>query len=267
MRKTAVVWKKVGETPLESIEAYRKEAGIEPGMPLAYAGRLDPLAEGKLLVLIGGECKKLKKYTGLDKEYSFEVLLGFSSDTGDVLGLAEESDVVDTPTPDTFRTVARSFVGTQSFPYPKFSSKTVQGKPLHTWTLEGRIHEIEIPVKQSTIYRLRFEGSRTLSKEELKRHIFEKINSIPPVTDESKALGRDFRRVEIRAKWNELFEQTTQNDFLIARFTCIASSGTYMRTLAGEIGKALESGGLAFSIKRTSIGTYVPFFGMWLKRF
>lgn len=267
MRKTAVVWKRVGETPLESIEMYRKEAGIALGVPLAYAGRLDPLAEGKLLILIGDECKKLKKYTGLDKEYSFEVLFGFSSDTGDVLGLAEEASVVDTLTPDTLRTVARSFVGKNSFPYPKFSSKTVQGKPLHTWTLEGRINEIEIPLKESTIYKLRFEDSYLLPREDLKHRIFEKINSIPPVTDESKALGRDFRRVDIRARWNELFEQTRQSDFLIARFTCVASSGTYMRTLAGEIGKALGGSGLAFSIKRTNIGTYVPLLATWFKRF
>lgn len=267
MRKTTVVWKKVGETPLERIEMYRKEAGIALGVPLAYAGRLDPLAEGKLLVLIGDECKKLKKYTGLDKEYSFEVLFGFSSDTGDVLGLAEEGGGIDTPTPDTLRATACSFVGTNSFLYPKFSSKTVQGKPLHTWTLEGRINEIEIPVKESAIYKLHFEDSYLLSKEELKYSIFEKINSIPPVTDESKALGRDFRRVDIRARWNELFEQTRRSDFLIARFVCVASSGTYMRTLAGEIGKAVGSSGLAFSIKRTNIGTYVPFLTTWLRRF
>ena len=49
------------------------------------------MASGKLLILIGDECKNQKKYFGLDKEYEFEVLFGVESDTGDVLGLISKS--------------------------------------------------------------------------------------------------------------------------------------------------------------------------------
>ncbi|TAJ13352.1 hypothetical protein EPO56_03245 [Patescibacteria group bacterium] len=269
MRKTAVIWKQVGETPLRRLEHYRLEAGIATDVPIAYAGRLDPLAEGKLLLLIGDECKKMKSYTGLDKVYTFEVLFGFSSDTGDVLGIAEKANRREMPTRDALHKASLKLLGKVSFPYPKFSSKTVQGKQLHKWALEGRIDEIEIPLRVSKIYKLALYSTRTISKESLEKIIFEKINSIPPVTDPSKAHGRDFRRAEIRARWKELFTENTQTEFLVATFVCNASSGTYMRTLAEEIGKLVGEKSLALSIRRDEIGKLVHIgpFHWWLKKY
>jgi tRNA U55 pseudouridine synthase TruB len=40
-----------------------------------------PMASGKLLVLLGEECKHQENYHSLDKEYEFSVLLGIGSDT------------------------------------------------------------------------------------------------------------------------------------------------------------------------------------------
>ncbi len=268
MRPYATVTKRIGETPLEAIERYRSTALLKEDVPLAYAGRLDPMAEGVLLVLIGDECKRQEKYHGLDKEYEFEILFGFSSDTGDVLGLATEQSGPEIDR-GTIQKAVKKFMGEVTFPYPKFSSKTVQGKPLHVWTLENKLHEIEIPEKTSRIYSLSLVRTQKLERKELRRQIFEKIDSIPEVTDPRKALGADFRRVAIRARWNELFEKTQHAEFEIARFKCVCSSGTYMRTLAEAIAKELGTGGLAFSIRRTIIGRYteVPFFGYWSKRY
>lgn len=87
MEPYVVLYKKVGQTPLHVLEAYKNEHPELANVPMAYAGRLDPMAEGKLLVLQGDECKVQEKYHSLDKEYEFEVLFGVSSDTADVLGL------------------------------------------------------------------------------------------------------------------------------------------------------------------------------------
>ena len=89
--KYAVVEKKVGETPLHALEAFRAQHQELFEVPLTYAGRLDPMAEGKMLILIGEECKNQDAYRGLDKEYEIEVLLDAGSDTGDVLGVAAYS--------------------------------------------------------------------------------------------------------------------------------------------------------------------------------
>ena len=97
----------------------------------------------------------------------------------------------------------------------------------------------------------------------------EKIETIPTVTEESKALGNDFRRIDVRKSWGTFIKGVEpEAKYFIATFTCIASSGTYMRTLAELIANELHTCGLAYSIKRTKIGRYrkLPFgLGVWVQ--
>ena len=82
--------KKPGETPLECIRRFQAENPEYEGEKMTYAGRLDPLATGVLLVLTGEECKQKEKYLGLDKEYELIILFGFGTDSMDLLGMVEE---------------------------------------------------------------------------------------------------------------------------------------------------------------------------------
>ncbi|MCB9810796.1 hypothetical protein H6777_01480 [Candidatus Nomurabacteria bacterium] len=191
-----ILEKAVGETPLECAEKWRRTRPDLTGVPLAYAGRLDPMASGQLLILIGEECKNQTAYHDLDKEYEFEILFGAASDSGDVLGMIEEGGKKNIESEKITETL-KSLVGQIELPYPIFSSKTVKGKPLHTWTMEGRLNEIEIPTRKSEIYELELLETRELSREEVAKIAMEKIETIPPVTDLRKALGNDFRRPEV----------------------------------------------------------------------
>ena len=47
------IYKNEGETPLECLERFRVEQPLYKDATLSYAGRLDPMAEGILLVLVG----------------------------------------------------------------------------------------------------------------------------------------------------------------------------------------------------------------------
>ena len=271
MERYVVLNKRVGETPLQCAEAWReRQFPFYKNIPLAYAGRLDPMASGRLLILIGDECKNQQAYHNLDKTYEFEVLFGVLSDTGDVLGLTDTCYAPDISTGD-IKTVLKKIHGTVLLPYPHFSSKTVNGKPLHTWTLEGRIHEIEIPKKYSSIYSLKLLRTRTISKATLYKHVTEKIETIRPVTDPGKVLGNDFRRPDVRASWKAFNDAPgTPSTFMVAKFRATVSSGTYMRTLAEVIATELGTCGLAYSIHRTKIGRYQPLplgLGFWKKRY
>src|SRR5260221_10407124 len=82
--------KKIGETPSEAILRFKIENPDYDTVAMTYAGRLDPMAEGLLLVLCGEEIDKKEKYLNLSKTYEFEVLWGFSSDTLDILGLVSD---------------------------------------------------------------------------------------------------------------------------------------------------------------------------------
>ena len=266
MKKTVVLYKKVGQTPLEVLKQFQEDNPEYLNQKLAYAGRLDPMAEGKLLVLVGDECKERDKYLSLDKEYEFEVVLGFKSDSQDVLGFAnfdkkfieKESKYLHFEYPDLknkLSEIKNKFMDKQNFEYPAFSSKTVKGKPLFLWALENRLDEIHIPKKEIEIYSLKNIDSILISKNDLEKNIFEKINSVKEVKDESKALGADFRRGEIRSRWKNIFEKFSEDKkFLVLKFRTQVSSGAYMRVLAEKIGKEFGTHGLAYSIKRTKIG-------------
>ncbi len=264
------VEKTVGETPLIALERLRTEAHIPSDIPLAYAGRLDPMASGKLLILVGDTCKVQEQYHSLDKEYEFTIILGLHSDSADVLGIVTSATVIKTPDDEDIHKVLRSLIGNITLPYPHYSSKTIQGKPLHTWTLEKRLNEIEVPMKKSKIHKLTYLGKTVLMGDELYENVIAKIESIPPVTDERKALGADFRRSDVRAGWKSLHEANPHTRFQVLKFRCIASSGTYMRSLAEVIGDKLGTKALAYSIHRTKIGKYMPLireFGFWIKSY
>ncbi|MBF05506.1 hypothetical protein CL644_02255 [bacterium] len=264
-----VVHKRVGQTPLQAIEASRIERTIAEGIPMAYAGRLDPMAEGKLLVLTGKKCKEIKKYWDLDKEYKISVVLGLSSDSHDVLGrLSYSANPLKAIDADTIKKTVQNFKGAYSWPYPVLSSKPVKGKPLFQWFLEDRLGEIEIPESKGTIFNIELANIRTATPKELKKRTLEKIHALAIVTDESKRLGRDFRRHEVIDSWNTWYKTDAQ-PLQVLDITCIASSGTCMRTLAYEIGKKLGTSALALEIHRTEVGKYAQFgpFKFWRKKY
>ncbi|MCA9355505.1 hypothetical protein KC865_03065 [Candidatus Kaiserbacteria bacterium] len=268
MEKYITLEKSIGETPLSCAEAYRAKHPELEGVAMAYAGRLDPMASGKLLILLGEECKNQKDYHNLDKEYDFSVLLGIESDSLDVLGRLKTCKADITVNSTIIFDVIAGLVGEIELPYPRFSSKTVRGKPLHTWTLEGKLDEIEIPTKTSTVYGLEFLKAETLTREEIYDQARAKIDTIPPVTDLRKAIGNDFRRVDVRADWeNFRVNPLLPNTYFILSFTCTASSGSYMRSLASVIAKKLNTCGLAWHIHRTKIGVFNDNDKAWRKEF
>lgn len=269
MQKWITIEKDVGQTPLQAVESYKAWVPGMQHVKMAYAGRLDPMASGKLLVLIGDECKNQKTYHALDKTYQVEILLDVSSDSGDVLGLISATS----PTPidqQALTSIVRKQRGPFHAPYPHFSSKTVDGRPLHTWTLMGKINEITVPKQNGYIYAINITDVRTQTGQDIYTAALEKIHALPEVTDERKALGADFRRASVLDTWEKFRTQHQNTSFTIVTITCTCSAGTYMRSLAEEIGNALKTKALAFSIHRTHIGKLLRLpFGqsLWLKKY
>lgn len=262
-----VVEKKIGETPLARLELFRKTEPRLADVPITYAGRLDPMASGELLLLIGDECKKREKYTALDKSYEFEILLGASSDTGDVLGLPRLSEGA-VFSDEEVESVRQMFIGKSRLPYPSFSSKTVDGKPLFQHALLGTLDDIEIPQKETEVYRLVFLGKKEISAGDLLHDIESKIEALK-VDTESTRLGADFRKDEILARWRQLLSGSDLT-FTLIKCEATVSSGTYIRTLAEKIGEQLGSHALAYAIHRTRIGRFLPIWrrlGLWTRVF
>jgi tRNA pseudouridine(55) synthase len=268
MRPYVVIEKAVGQTPLQAIELYRKrEVGLS-SVPLTYAGRLDPMASGKLLVLIGDECKKRAHYDALDKEYVFEVLLGFTTDTGDVLGCVEAGGGSTIVSNAQVRDAIASLVGEHTLPYPVFSSKTVAGKALFQYALEGTLDTIQIPTIDVRVYSISFVDQLQMSRGDLISRVLNKIDLLKLDAHDTR-LGADFRKALVTKSWWEL-QNKMRTNYTILRFRTTVSSGTYIRTLAPLIAEKLGTVGLAYSIRRTKIGCFFPItkrFGIWRRTF
>jgi tRNA pseudouridine(55) synthase len=265
------VYKEWGKTPLEALEALRQEYPTLATVPLSYAGRLDPLAEGLMLVLIGETNKDREKYLHLDKTYEVEILFGIKTDTGDLFGIPTveatlnplKENVTDgyeaniknlsrTEIESLVRSEIGSFIGRHQFPYPIYSSKTVQGKPLFQWVNEGRINEIEIPKTDVEIYSLRIIKDEEVVCGEIDSAVI--LQKVQKAIQEVKG---DFRYSEIAESWKKVLSDEVlggHKKFTVIKIECSCSSGTYMRVLAEEIGKKIGLFSLAYSIKRTKVG-------------
>ena len=249
MKNILLLKKKEGETPLEALDNFRKKHKKYKDVKMTYAGRLDPMASGLLLVLCGEEIKNKEKYLNLEKEYGFEILFGFTTDTHDILGKVTSSarQGLAELTEKEIKNNIKSFLGESVQKYPIYSSKTVKGKPLFSYARAGE--EVEIPERKIFIKKLKLEKIKTIDNKKLFTNIEKRI----------KKVNGDFRQKEILEIWrkNLSVKHRVLDKFVIASFKIRCSSGTYVRSIANTLGNKLKIGGLAFSIKRTKIGKYV----------
>ena len=238
------IYKPLGLTPLQTLDKLRVQYTELEKETLAYAGRLDPMAEGLLLVLRGDACKERDKYQRLPKTYEIEVLFGVSTDTYDTLGLITSFSPEKTPLIND--TIVKSLLaprlGKQIQEYPPFSAAKINGKPLYFWARHGK--EVTPPTREVEIYSLDHISTTSRTSQALLTSIEKRIQLV---------FG-DFRQDEILQTW----KQYLSTDYTFPCITLIAecSSGTYMRSLAHQLGHALNSSAIAYSIKRTRIGEF-----------
>lgn len=243
VEKYVIIDKQEGETPLQALERYRATRADLAGIPITYAGRLDPMASGTLVLLLGEECKNRDAYTGLDKEYEFEILFGAATDTGDVLGLITQYAALQPGVP--FEHIIKS--GTFTLPYPAYSSKTVGGVPLFQHALEGRLHEIRIPVREMSVKEVGFIGSRTMTGTVIRSEVMRRVGLLR--YDEHGPEKNDFREDRVRTSW----EDFPDGVYTLARYRVLVAGGTYIRSLVADASARLAIPALAYSIKRTRI--------------
>jgi len=264
-----VLEKKLGQTPLQAIDAWRFEHPQYKNIPATYAGRLDPMATGKLLILLGEECKRQESYRGLDKEYEIQVLLDYSTDTGDILGVPTYTNTNTFPSKKDIARAVGSEIGTKEVPYPAFSSKTVGGKPLFLYALEGTLDSISIPTHEERIYAIKHRDTRTVEINDLKKQIVTILSRAPRTDELSKELGANFRQDHISSAWQSSLSAIDDRTFAVLTLRVTCASGAYMRTLSDRIALSLGTRAVALSIHRTQIGTYSSFCGIhfWSKRY
>lgn len=243
------IYKRLGETPLQALDRLRTEQPELEHETLSYAGRLDPMAEGVLLVLVGDENKHREKYLGLPKTYEAEILFGIETDTYDVLGkitsvknISEQTEYIK----HSSENFLRKKIGTFTQPYPPYSSKPVLGKPLFEWAREDNLEAIDIPTHEVSLY-----DAVLVSVHEIPTQML-----LSEITAKLATVTGDFRQEESLNSWNHQLNEYKEKSWIIVKITVSCSSGMYIRSLIHELGTSLKTGACAFSITRTKVGNY-----------
>jgi len=241
MEKVLHVQKKEGETPLELIERIRSEQPEYEGVKMTYAGRLDPLASGEMIILCADEVHNKQKYLNKDKEYEVDIVLGVSTDTYDGLGLVMDEGVIKNGWQEKVKKYIDSHVGEFEQSYPAYSSKTVDGEQLHIISKRGDL--VELPLHKVVLCSAEIVELRTISKEDL----------YPEITRKNALVNGDFRQVEIGQRWQDYFDQTEMAEYPVVSVKMKVGSGFYVRTFANDLGKYLKSEAFALKIVRIAI--------------
>lgn len=248
------VYKPAGYTPLQALDMLRTEAGIAEKTPLTYAGRLDPMAEGLLLVLAGEAVHRKDEFLKLDKTYVVTALLGVETDSFDLLGVPKLKNL-DSPVShrgmtggslgeEKMQRVLQSYMGETTLPLPLYSSPPVGGKPLFQHAQQNSLQAQDTPTRTTTIYSCTLDALNTVISNALQDYLCATIASI----------NGDFRQTDILRAWETLLAD--QATLQTITFTVHCSSGTYVRSLVQDLGTQLGTGACIYKLVRTKVGPH-----------
>ncbi len=199
---------------------------------VGHGGTLDPLAEGLLILGIGEYTKELNKFLKESiKTYIAEIVLGARSTTYDREGKITQTNADFTQTnADKIEKILSYFIGEIEQIPPPFSAVKIKGKPAYFLARKGK--KVELKPRKVKIYDIKIlEITRINTNLETKQHeTF--INNNP-----HKSVLYPYKSVVLRIE-----------------VTC--SSGTYIRSLANDIGEKLGCGGYLNELKRTKINEF-----------
>ena len=190
---------------------------------VGHTGTLDPFATGLMILLSGKFTKKSNDFLKKDKVYEATLKLGYISTTGDPEGQIQPYLTKDPPEVITEDEDASPVKTSTSNPYPKLSEIE--------FVLSRFVGEIEqTPPRFSAI----------------------KING-----ERAYKLARKNQDFKIPARKVTIYSiDILDYNYPILKIRCHVSSGTYIRTLAEDIGKKLKTGAYCEELRRTKIGNY-----------
>jgi len=244
LEKVVTIYKKIGMTPLEAIQAYKLKHPEYKDAKMAYAGRLDPMAEGLILVVVNNENKKIMKYISNEKEYQAQILFGFETDTYDVLGIAKKAKEQGIDL-DELKELVKGMPGQYDQKLPGYSSYNYKGKPLFWYARNNKLPK-KMPVNRIVVKEAKINSIEEIEEGIILKRILKKINSVKG----------DFRQGFIETTWQKILSPRKKNKYYVLDITIKCSSGTYIRSIANDLGNLLESKAILFNLIRTKIGKY-----------
>lgn len=143
-----LVDKPKGKSSFDCIRILRKKLNIRK---MGHAGTLDPHATGLMIIALGAATKRLSHFIKLSKTYEAEILLGTTTDSGDITGtVINTTEVSSTLTEQKVSENVAGLVGENHLPVPVFSAIKKEGKRLYELARQGV--EVEVPIKTMIVH-------------------------------------------------------------------------------------------------------------------
>jgi len=220
MQELLLIDKPKGITSYDCIRILKRR--YSRGTKMGHAGTLDPMATGLMLIGVGQGTKRLQYFLKLDKTYEAEILLGVQTDTGDSTGNVVKEVNVGTELNSTIlqRIVELGAEGIQE-------------------VLREIVGKLTLPVPAYSAVK---RGGEPLYK---KARRGERVE--PPLKQ------MEVTQCELLAICPSRL-RGKDNLIIKARFS--VSSGTYIRSLAEELGRRLRVPATLAGLRRTQIGDF-----------
>lgn len=205
-------------------------------LKVGHAGTLDPLATGILLVCIGKATKRAEELQASPKQYLAGVTFGATTPSFDLEKEIDKEFPLDSVSRDSLQALLPSFIGEQMQVAPLFSAKSIDGVRAYETARrlyrEGKLEEGSelIQANKISIYDLKIES-------------FDIKPFEAPTVPEGSA-----GRINVA----DISSYTLPT--AMVRVDC--SKGTYIRSLARDLGEALGSGAFLSSLRRTKNGGF-----------
>jgi tRNA pseudouridine55 synthase len=213
-----------------AVKRILREAG-EPKTKVGHGGTLDPLASGVLPIALGEATKLAGRMLDATKQYEFTIRFGEETDTLDAEGKVVETSA-QRPTREQVEAVLRRFTGAIEQVPPAYSALKIEGKAAYARSRAGE--QLEMVARTVTVHGLSLLPGTG-------RWQSGGLTEGAPSTTRSAAGGPPPRSGE------ETHEIT-----LLAT----VSKGTYIRSLARDIARALGTVGHVTMLRRTRAGPF-----------
>jgi len=216
---------------------------------LAFTGRLDEMAHGNVILLVGDETKKVKEYHDMNKVYKFRFIVGLETDSTATLGLFQnKSNPSETNIDLIIHTIMKYKATEFDQEYHVFSSfrpKHKERKPLWWFAFHNRLNEItETPKKKVKVYDVEVKSAKNVS---LDQFITETLSDLSKLRE-----TLFFRKDKVIEQWQSFYDSNKDKKVNFIEFECEikVSSGFYIRQFVKDLGKELNLNVLVTEIER-----------------
>jgi tRNA pseudouridine55 synthase len=211
-------------TAVSAVKRILREAG-EPKTKVGHGGTLDPLASGVLPIALGEATKLAGRMLDATKSYDFTIRFGEETDTLDAEGqVVATSDVL--PTIGRIAPILRRFTGEISQVPPAFSSLKVRGKAAYVRARAGET--VELKPRRVTVHWIDLRDTDE-----------------PWIPDPGE-----------QQAWPDPTPRSFDEPLTEFTFSASVSKGTYIRSLARDIARALNTVGHVTMLRRTRAGPF-----------